>query len=210
MTTDRCGNITLYNCDCMEYMKTIPDKYYELAIIDAPYRDAIDNQPTKDMRRNGGMDRWSDKPTNAYFDELFRISKNQIIWGANNFDLPPYKGFIVWKKKTISENFTMSMCELAYISEGLGTISKCFECAPQRDNDNTFHPTSKPIKLYEWLLHHYAKEGDKIFDSHFGSLSIGIACHKLGFQLDACELDPDYYQQAKKRLLDFQQQQTLF
>ena len=104
----------------------------------------------------------------------------------------------------------MSMCELAYISEGLGTISKCFECAPQRDNDNTFHPTSKPVKLYEWLLHKYAKEGDKIFDSHFGSPSIGIACHKLEFQLDACELDPDYYQQAKKRLLDFQKQQTLF
>ena len=208
--TDRLGNINLYNGDCMEFMKDVPDKYYDLAIVDPPYRDSSENQPTKDMRNNGGMQKWSDKPTKEYFDELFRISKNQIIWGANNFYLPSYKGFVVWKKKTIGENFTMSMCELAYISEGLGTISKMFEYPPHRDADNDFHPTSKPIQLYKWLLTKYAKEGDKIFDSHFGSLSIGIACHDLSFQLDACELDKEYYEQAKKRLYNHQRQLTIF
>ena len=119
--------ITLYNCDCMEYMENIPDNYYDLAICDPPYRDNKDNQPTKDMRLNGGMKQWVDKPDDYYFKELFRISKNQIIWGANNFNLPNYKGFVVWEKLTISDTFTMSMAEIAYISEGLGTTSKIFK-----------------------------------------------------------------------------------
>ena len=208
---EQFGDIKLHNCDCMELMKETPNKYYDLAIIDPPYRDSIDNQPTKDMRKNGAIEKFGDKPTSLFFDELFRISRNQIIWGANNFTLPNYKGFVIWKKLTISENFTMSMAELAYISEGLGTISKIFEYAPQgKKEDPRIHPTQKPVQLYKWLLQNYAKEGDKILDTHFGSLSIGIACHDLHFDLTACELDTEYYEKAKQRLINHQRQLTIF
>lgn len=198
--------IRLYNMDCMEFMKNIQDNYYDLAIVDPEYRDK--NQPTKDMRKNGGMARFSGKPTNKYFSELFRISKNQIIWGANNFKLPIYKGFVIWRKITITDKFTMSMCELAFLSEGIGTTSKLFEYRPQ--DKNRIHCNQKPVALYKWLLKNYAKEGDKILDTHFGSLSIGIACHDMKFDLDACELDKDYFDAAKKRLEDHQKQLTLF
>ncbi len=208
---EKFGNITLYNDDCMEVMKTFKDKQFDLAIVDPPYRNQSDNQPTKDMRRNGKIDVFGDKPDKTYFDELFRVSKNQIIWGANNFTLPNYKGFVIWKKLTISENFTMSMAELAYISEGLGTISKIFEYAPQgKKEDPRIHPTQKPVQLYKWLLKNYAKEGDTILDTHFGSLSIGIACHDLGFELTAIELDKNYYEAGKKRLIEHQRQLTIF
>ena len=139
-------NNIAFNMDCMDGMKQYPDKYFELAIVDPPYRDISENQPTKDMRKNGTMERFGNKPDKQYFKELFRVSKNQIIWGANNFELPNYKGFVVWKKITISDNFTMSMAELAYISEGLGTTSKVFEYAPQGiKTDPRIHPTQKPV-----------------------------------------------------------------
>ena len=209
--TDILGNIKLYNADNMEVMKTFKDKQFDLAIVDPPYRNQSENQPTKDMRRNGKIDVFGDKPDKTYFDELFRVSKNQIIWGANNFTLPNYKGFVVWKKLTISEAFTMSMAELAYLSEGLSTVSKIFENAPQgKPDDPRIHPTQKPVQLYKWLLKNYAKEGDTILDTHFGSLSIGIACHDLKFDLTAIELDKDYYEQAKQRLINHQKQLTLF
>ncbi|MGI6124406.1 MAG: DNA methyltransferase [Acetivibrionales bacterium] len=209
--TDVLGNIKLYNADCMEVMKTFKDKQFDLAIVDPPYRNQSENQPTKDMRRNGKIDVFGDKPDKTYFDELFRVSKNQIIWGANNFTLPNYKGFVIWKKLTISEAFTMSMAELAYLSEGLSTVSKIFEYAPQgKPDDPRIHPTQKPVQLYKWLLQNYAKEGDTILDTHFGSLSIGIACHDMKFDLTAIELDKDYYEQAKQRLINHQKQLTLF
>jgi len=209
--TDILGNIKLYNADCMEVMKTFKDKQFDLAIVDPPYRNQSENQPTKDMRRNGKIDVFGDKPDKTYFDELFRVSKNQIIWGANNFTLPNYKGFVIWKKLTISEAFTMSMAELAYLSEGLSTVSKIFEYAPQgKPDDPRIHPTQKPVQLYKWLLQNYAKDGDTILDTHFGSLSIGIACHDLKFDLTAIELDKDYYEQAKQRLINHQRQLTIF
>lgn len=188
----------------------MPDKAYDLAIVDPPYRNADENQPTKDMRRNGKIEVFGDKPNDEYFNELFRVSKNQIIWGANNFNLPNYKGFIVWKKLTISDAFTMSMAELAYISEGLGTTSKIYECAPQgTTRDPRIHPTQKPVALYKWLLHNYAKQGDKILDTHGGSMSIAIACHDMGFDLDLYELDEDYFKAGKARLEKHQQQQVM-
>jgi len=209
--TDILGNIKLYNADCMEVMKTFKDKQFDLAIVDPPYRNQSENQPTKDMRRNGKIDVFGDKPDKTYFDELFRVSKNQIIWGANNFTLPNYKGFVIWKKLTISEAFTMSMAELAYLSEGLSTVSKIFEYAPQgKPDDPRIHPTQKPVQLYKWLLQNYAKDGDTILDTHFGSLSIGIACHDMKFDLTAIELDKDYYEQAKQRLINHQRQLTIF
>lgn len=201
--------INLYNVDCMEFMKAKTDKYYDLAIVDPPYRDQ--NQPTKDMRKNGSMKSLDGRPKKEYFDELFRISKNQIIWGANNFNLPTYMGFVVWEKITISESFTMSMAEIAYLSKELSTISKIFKYAPQSTKEqNRIHPTEKPIKLYKWLLKNYAKEGDKILDTHGGSMSIAIACHDMGFDLDLCELDKDYFEAGKKRLENHQAQIRMF
>lgn len=199
--------IEYFNCDCMEGMKNYPDKYFDLAIVDPPYRNACDNQPTKDMRKNGPVERFGNKPDAIYFDELFRVSKNQIIWGANNFDLPNYKGFVIWKKLTISDEFTMSMAELAYISEGIGTTSKIFEFAPQGTAEHKrIHPTQKPVALYKWLLKNYAKQGDKILDTHVGSASSLIACFDMGFDAVGFELDPDYYKASKQRLDDFMRQ----
>lgn len=195
----------------MAYMATLPDKAFELAIVDPEYRDAEENRPTKDMRRNGGMKRFSGKPTPEYFKELFRVSENQIIWGANNFTLPNYKGFVVWKKLTISDNFTMSMAEIAYISEGLGTISKVFEYAPQGTADDPrIHPTQKPVALYEWLLTHYAKQGDRILDTHLGSGSSRIAAYNLGFDFVGCEIDKDYFDAQEERFAAHTSQISLF
>lgn len=189
----------VYNVDCLEYMKQLPDKYFDLCIADPPYRNMEENQPTKDMRKNGSMANFQNKPTKEMFDEMFRVSKNQIIWGANNFSLPNYKGFVVWEKLTISEGFTMSMAEIAYISEGLGTISKVFKCMPQGVKEKRIHPTQKPIALYSWLLKLYGKEGDKIFDPFLGSGSSRIAAFKKGFDFYACELDKEYFVAQEKR-----------
>src|SRR5690606_15285752 len=126
--------------------------------------------------------------------QLYRISKEQIIFGANNFQLPPFKGFVVYKKKTISEEFTMSMCEIASLSEGLGTVSKWVELAPQ--DKNRIHPTQKPVALYKWLLKTYANPGDKILDTHLGSGSIAIACYDMGHDLVGYEIDKEYFDAA--------------
>ena len=150
----------VYNMDCMEYMRTLPDKAFSLAIVDPPYRN--ENQPTKDMRNNRFVKgNWlGEKPTKEYFDELKRVSERQIIWGANNFpEASPFKGFVVWRKLTIGEDFTMSACEIASLSENLGTTSKYFEYAPRgTKEDPRIHPTQKPVALYRWLLKHYARE----------------------------------------------------
>jgi site-specific DNA-methyltransferase (adenine-specific) len=184
----------------------MPDNSYELAIVDPPYRDS--NQPTKDMRANGSMKTLEGRPTLEYWDELRRVSKEQIIWGANNFKLPQWKGFIVWDKG-MPFNFTMSMAEVAALSEGLATISKIWKFriagAEQR-----IHPTQKPVKLYEWLLDNYAKEGDRILDTHLGSGSIALACHNRGYSLDAYEIDEEYYNAATERLRVHQSQLTIF
>ena len=197
-------NIT--NEDNMELMARYEDNYSDLAIVDPPYRDS--NQPTKDMRANGSMKSLEGRPSKEYFKELFRVSKEQIIWGANNFELPQWKGFVAWKKKTIGISFTMSMVEVASLSENLGTTSKWIEIAPQ--NPNRIHPTQKPVKLYEWLLMNYAKEGEKILDTHLGSGSIAIACQNLGFDLTACELDKGYFEAAMKRINNHKSQIRLF
>ena len=198
--------IELLNTDCMEYMKGLEDNAFELAIVDPPYREQ--NQPTKEMRSASKLTNskrlvkteiLGSKPKKEYFDEVFRVSKNQIIWGCNNFEsLPEYKGFVVWVKTNIPEDFTMSMAEIAFLSEGLSTTSKCFYETSNRGG-NSIHPTQKPIKLYNFLLKHYAKEGDKILDTHLGSGSSAIAAHYGGFDMVGCELDEDYYKAACER-----------
>ena len=194
------------NEDCMDLMARYEDNYFDLAIVDPPYRDS--NQPTKDMRASGPMKSLEGRPTQEYWDELFRVSKEQIVWGANNFQLPQFKGFLVWDKG-IPFDFTMSMAEIASFSEGLSTISKIYKFRIA-GAESRIHPTQKPVKLYEWLLMNYANENDKILDTHLGSGSIAIACHNLGYELTGCELDKDYYEAAMKRIEQHKQQQRLF
>ena len=188
--------IELLHIDCMEYMKTLPDKAFDLAIVDPPYRDQ--NQPTKDMRANGSMKSLEGRPTVEYFSELLRVSKEQIIWGANNFQLPQFKGFVVWEKG-IPQDFTMSMAEIAALSDGISTISKIFSLRASGADISRIHPTQKPVKLYDWLLANYAKPGDRILDTHLGSGSSAIAAHYGGFDFVGCELDKDYYDAAVAR-----------
>ena len=210
--TDKIGNITLYNADCMEVMKQFKEKEFDLAIVDPPYGlgDRLTDgghkkNPMEKYRKSYEQKRWDVAPNSEYFCELFRVSKNQIIWGGNYFALPPTRGIICWDKLQMMPTF--SRWEYGWTS--FDKPSKTYEQRSQENEEKRFHPTQKPVKLYEWLLRNYAKEGDRILDTHFGSLSIGIACEKLGFELTAIELDKDYYQMAKKRLLDYKKQLTI-
>ena len=202
--------ITLYNCDCMEFMKDIPDKYFDLAIVDPPYGIKINNNMGRragDKKSSYKKIEWDNNiPSKKYFEELFRISKNQIIWGANYFNMPPTKCFIVWRKPQISEGVSFSMLEYAWSS--FDKTSK--EWIGMSNEKDRIHPTQKPVKLYEWLLKNYAKPTDKIIDTHFGSCSIGIACHNFGCSLDACEIDKEYFDKAVKRLKENFRQLSIF
>jgi site-specific DNA-methyltransferase (adenine-specific) len=147
-------------------------------------------------------------PGPEYFTALFRVSKNQIIWGGNYFLLPPTRGFVVWNK-FVSESFSMAMCEYAWTS--FQQNAKMFAASPVGNAKNPrIHPTQKPVALYKWLLANYAKPGQRILDTHLGSGSIAIACHELGFDLTACEIDKDYFDKAMERIERHQKQQTLF
>jgi site-specific DNA-methyltransferase (adenine-specific) len=223
MEVEKLENIKLYNADCMEVMKTFKDKQFSLAICDPPYgiKENGDKNHTrgklaksKNYKSFAGGDVKS--PDKQYFDELIRISKNQIIWGANHFiSNIPYNSscWIVWDKNNGLTDF--ADCELAWTSfpTAVRKYKYTWQGMLQEDMKNKqirIHPTEKPIQLYKWLLTNYAKQGDKILDTHFGSLSIGIACHDLGFELTACELDKDYYEAGKKRLKQHQSQLTIF
>ena len=190
----------IYNMDCLEGMNQFPDKYFELAIVDPPYGININHNIGRrkgDKSSNYKKVDWDKKiPTKEYFNELFRVSQNQIIWGANYFSLPPNKCFIVWRKPQISENVSFSMLEYAWAS--FDSTSK--EWIGMSNEKDRIHPTQKPVKLYEWLLSNYAREGDKILDTHVGSASSLIACHNLGFDYIGFELDEDYYKMANERL----------
>ena len=231
-------NIELLNCDCMEYMRTLPDNAFDLAICDPPYGGGNDGELNVGQVRGkvrpiqvnhafgGRFERynyppqqhdgkkenrisWDNAPSEDYFKELFRVSRNQIIWGANYFKMPPTRCFVVWRKLTISEGFSMAMAEYAWTS--FKENAKVYECMPQGSTkDRRFHPTQKPVSLYAWLLNNYAKEGDKILDTHFGSCSIGVACHNLGFSLTACEINETYFKKAVERLKQHVRQQKLF
>ena len=218
--TDKIGNITLYNADCMEVMKQFKDKEFDLAIVDPPYGINADiNQMRlankKGFTKNAGtykqyhQTNWdSEPPKKEYFEELERVSKNQIVWGGNYFFDLHLTGVIVWNKKG-SGNFKEG--ELAKTSINTFKVFNYSRAdAYINDCDIKIHPTQKPVKLYEWILKNYAKEGDTILDTHFGSLSIGIACHDMGFELTAIELDEDYYDAGKKRLINHQKQLNLF
>ncbi len=200
--------INAYNMDCMDFMKDKPDNYYDLAIVDPPYGIG-GNKNTTGKHKNIDWD--SLPPTPLYFTELKRVSINQIIWGANFYkDL--VGGRIVWNKlgKDIgrrNQAETISDCEIAYHSFGVRIKMFSYtQIGNVEGNDyqidwdrQRIHPTQKPVALYRWLLKNYAKEGDKILDTHGGSFSSAIACHTEGYALDICELDTDYFNDAVNR-----------
>ena len=191
----------IYNCDCMEFMKNISDKHFDLAIVDPPYglkKSSVTGRGKLiNIRLATANMSWDIAPTQEYFDQLFRISKNQIIWGGNYFTLPPTRGIICWDKEQAFENF--SAFEYAWTS--FYKPSKIIRINSQRNNPDKIkiHPTQKPVKLYAWLLKHYAKSGDKIFDSHLGSGSSRIAAYKMGFDFVGCEISKNYFDAEEKR-----------
>ena len=204
----------IIHADCMDIMKDIPDKYFELAITDPPYGiNAFKNLKVNNNRIQKVFQKSENFnnsiPDENYFDELFRISKNQIIWGANNFMLPPSEYFCIWNKKQTVDNFASA--EYAWVSMGLKKPAKVFEYSIHKHNQiNKIHPTQKPIALYRWLLQNYAKTGDKIIDTHSGSGSCAIACHLEKFEFFAIEKDEDYYKASVKRLEEIRSQGVLF
>lgn len=212
--------IQITNEDNLDLMARYPDNYFDLAIVDPPYgvqyargKNGYGNT-TKNIPKLNDVDWDKSTPTDEYFKELFRVSENQIIWGGNYFGLPVSKCWIVWDKIGEMElKNPFADCELAWSS--FNKVIKKITIRQQGFIKDTkdevrIHPTQKPVKLYEWLLMNYAKEGDKILDTHLGSGSIAIASHNLGFDLTACELDKEYYDAAIKRLKQHQAQQTLF
>jgi len=214
-------NIT--NEDNMVLMARYPDKYFDLAIVDPPYglerfkkaaKETTGVYAKRGSFKNKEGQNWNDqKPKVTYWDELFRVSKNQIIWGANNFNLPTTEYFCVWDKMQYMPNFASA--EYAWVSMGLKAPAKVFrygihkENAIRKQEGGKIHQAQKPICLYKWLLTNYAKQGDKILDTHLGSGSIAIACHDLGFDLTACELDTEYYNAAMKRINNHKKQLKL-
>lgn len=215
MKFEQLGNIKLYNADCMEVMKTFKDKQFSLAIVDPPYGYGTEKTGILNFRMEEKEKGWNKAPTLEYFTELVRVSKNQIVWGGNYFPcLWELSGrcFIYWHKGNPVNNFADG--ELAWTS--FDRNAKQFDyryygnLEGKSSASDKIHPTQKPVQLYKWLLQNYAKEGDTILDTHFGSLSIGIACHDMKFDLTAIELDKDYYEQAKQRLINHQRQLTLF
>ncbi len=208
--------------DNMELMARYEDNYFDLAIVDVPYGIDVTNQS---QGKGGGVAKkieykktdW-DKvaPNKEYFKELFRVSKNRIIWGANHFiSRIPYDSscWIVWDKDNGGSDF--ADCELAWTNFKTSVRKIKWKWSGMlqqnmKNKEQRIHPTQKPVKLYEWILMKYAKEGDKILDTHLGSGSIAIACHNLGFDLTACELDKDYYDAAIDRIEKHKAQKRLF
>jgi site-specific DNA-methyltransferase (adenine-specific) len=200
-------NIEITNEDNMLLMARYPDNYFDLAIVDPPY--GIDINSSGRLGHYGGKGKkWDNNiPNKEYFAELERVSKNQIIWGGNYFGLPPTRCFLIWDKKQ-PEAVSFASCEYAWTS--LNESAKTFYLRPQNADNYRIHPTQKPVALYKWILDKYAKEGDKILDTHLGSGSIAIACHDYKFGLTACELDKEYYDAAVKRIKNHVGQTKLF
>lgn len=205
-----------FNCDCMDLMKEYPDKYFDLAIVDPPYGIGVDGN--KEQRWQDGTikrkeheikGRDTEIPKAEYWNELFRVSKNQIVWGGNYFTefLKPTKAWIFWYKG--QQGLTMSDGEMAWTS--LTKVTRMVNIHRTHIwQENPIHPTQKPVKLYKWILHNYAEKGMKILDTHLGSGSSRIAAYKAGLDFTGCELDKDYFEAQEARFKIFVAQQTLF
>jgi site-specific DNA-methyltransferase (adenine-specific) len=211
------AELTITNECNMELMARYPDNYFDLAIVDPPYgigggvdnRKAIETKSGNNLKRlarKGGMEWDRTIPNEKYFNELKRISKNQIIWGGNYMieNLENTRCFIVWDKMTYIP--TMSQIEMAWTS--FKTHSQLVKI--NSNQNNRIHISQKPVDLYKWILDKYAKQGDKILDTHLGSGSIAIACHDYGFNLTACELDKEYFDKAMERINNHRKQLTMF
>lgn len=212
--------ITITNEDNMLLMARYPDNYFDLAIVDPPYGIGFGdyergggNLKTKERHTKNGKKKWDDSiPNQEYFNELIRVSKNQIIWGGNYFPLEPTQCFIFWYKQNPVANFSDG--ELAWTSFKKPAL--CFDyryygnLSGKTSADVKMHPTQKPIELYKYCLDKLANKGDKILDTHLGSGSIAIACHDYGFELTACELDSEYYEKAIQRIKNHVSQLTMF
>jgi site-specific DNA-methyltransferase (adenine-specific) len=208
--------INITNEDNMLLMSRYPDNYFDLAIVDPPYgihdklfngAGFMKNSPQKERYRNKQWDK--ETPSEQYFNELFRVSKEQIIWGGNYFPLPTTRGIIAWVKPQMKNHPAFSQWEMGWTSFDKSAKVVNYNTAALEDG-NTTHPTQKPVALYKWLLEKYAKEGDKILDTHLGSGSIAIACHDYDFELTACELDKEYFDKAIQRIKNHVAQQRLF
>lgn len=228
---------SVFNCDCIEYMRSLPDNFFDLAVADPPYGSAnsdallggeihrnktqkilstnrfsggtwanryklpptrLTEEGSQDTRNSGGVEtpQWDITPPQEYFDQLFRVAKNQIIWGGNYFTLPPTRCFLVWKKH-IPEQFTMAMCEYAWTS--FNGNAKLFEFpSTRKEYSGKFHPTEKPIELYQWILRNYANKGDKIFDPNMGSQNSRLAAYSLGFDYFGCEINEYYFNKGNE------------
>jgi len=222
-TLFQAQKLKIVHGDCLQYLSKFPDNYFDLAIVDPPYgigiNDSInynEERAAKQLKRGYKKHvhkEWdSDIPTSEYFIELFRVSKNQIIWGGNYMTehLKPSRCWIIWDK--LNPTFTAINNEMAWTSftKKVSIFKRSISC------ENGFnaigghiHPTQKPVALYKWLLDKYAKPNDKILDTHLGSGSIAIACHDYGFDLTACELDKEYFDSAMKRIDNHVAQQKL-
>jgi site-specific DNA-methyltransferase (adenine-specific) len=200
------SKIELHNIDCLPFMKQCEDNQFDLAIVDPPYKEETTGLSAGFNRSHFNYKTLTKPPTKEYIKELFRVSKNQIMWGFNYYMelLPNTDSCIIWNKH---QNGHFSEAELAWCGNGKTRI---FDRAYQKDIGNKIHPTQKPVQLYKWLLTNYAEKGNKILDTHLGSGSIAIACDELGFDLVGCELDKDYFDAASKRLNIHRSQLRLF
>ena len=223
MTEFKHNNITLLNCDCMDYIAAIPDNYFEFAIVDPPYgigdwttgQSITKKNGKKIVKENGKWKNvyWNNEiPNINYFNEVIRVSKNQIIWGANYYNcFNKLGGSLIWHKGNINPVF--SQCEIASLSfqKKVDYVHINWQAGFARNKEgDTIHPCQKPVKLYEWLLTNYAKLGDKILDTHLGSGSSAIAANNLGFEFFGMELDKDYYDASIKRFTKNVAQSSLF
>jgi site-specific DNA-methyltransferase (adenine-specific) len=211
------AEINLYNGDCLQAMKAMQDKQFDLAIVDPPCGIDLANmnmgagkskKASKIENRKWKPKDWDkNTPTKEYFDELFRVSKNQIVWGGNYFELPPCYGYVIWDKE-IPEGLSFSDCEMAWHS--FKKAARMFRYSAYLDKKSKFHPTQKPVKLYKWLLDKYAEKGQTVLDTHLGSGSIAVACWDMGFDLTAYEIDKEYYDKACKRFEQHSKQMQLW
>ena len=224
MRTETIHNLTLINTDCMEIMKSMPDNWADLAVCDPPYGIGAAEDDRFGVKYNGAaLERtayekkeWDKNvPDEKYFNELFRVSKNQIIWGVNYYtDARLSGGRIYWDKVT-PDNYSNSSGELAYKSKGYGI--DCFKSqwhgmlqSNMKNKEQRIHPTQKPVKLYDWLLTNYAEKGQKILDTHGGSFSSAIAAHYFGCEYVGIEIDEDYFEAGVERVKEQTKQIDLF
>lgn len=205
---DENGHFNIaFNADCMEFLRNCPDNVFQLCVCDPPYGINI-TESGRLKKYNVKNEEWDDKPpTKEYFEQLFRVSKNQVIWGGNYFGLPPTRCFLIWDKGQ-PEDVSFASCEYAWTS--FDASAKTFYCSPLHTGETRIHTTQKPIGLYTWIFKKFAKQGDKILDTHLGSGSSRIAAYELGLDFIGCEIDSEYFSKEEERFAAYTAQTSLF